>query len=591
MKPRTAIAVVTALLFVGMALVLNISKDERGSVSRLMLDASYYHCYLESLFLDGDLDFHDEYRETGNYENLERVPETGLYSNVFGIGPPLFSAPLYGLGKLIDAIGGGVERKPYDNFGGMGVKVTLLASPLLTALTLVFMVRLIRRRMGGLWLPLYAGVTVILAGPAFYYASRQAGNSHPAAMFFTAWLIDFWDASYERPRTMRTWLALGALFGATVLARPQLVLWGIVPLLAAIDDARRIGWRVAWPRWLAALGLTCLIFTPQLLAWREVYGHYFVVPQGPGFMVWTSPRWSEVLFSSRNGLFAWSPIFAVGTVGLFGALRGWPRLVGVMLAGFAGQIIANGAVWDWWGGPSYGGRRFDSCFVIFAFGLAWLLLSRWRLLAGLVGTLAAFCIGANVRFAVVTGVWGLMPPGGAPLREVLRQDVAWFLAIPTAALSEVATFPARVAFSLQTGAPLEAYDRVVGSHFVTEVYPGLGGYPRPEQRVQLHGDEPFLLGFKTGRWAATMAGDHARILVPLNKRTGPIKLQLRIPARNVTLAVRWDGRELPVVRPNAWEPEVLLDPIERGVHTLDLTAPAGTDIHELVFSIPPGTPP
>jgi hypothetical protein len=590
-RVRVLVGSATALLFLGFALVLYTTRDERGPVSRTMLDAVYYHAYLDSLFKDGDLDFENEYRETGNYGNMVIYRETGRWGNVFGIGPPLFSLPLFGLGELAEEIFlGDVEKKPYAHVRSLAVKVTLLASPIYTALTLIFMFRLARRRLGGTWAPLLGGVFVILAGPAFYYACRQAGNSHPTAMFFTAWLLDYWDATYDRPRTMRTWLALGALFGATVLARPQLVLWGVAPLLTALDDARREGWRRALPRWAAAAGVAFVVFIPQLLAWKEIYGEYLVVPQGEGFMVWAAPRWSEVLFSTRNGLFAWSPLFAVATVGLLLSIRRAPRVALVLLAGFAGQIVTNGAVWDWWGGPSFGGRRFDSCFVAFAFGLAYLLGQRFRIVAALVGAIAALCAAATVRHALVTGVWTLMPPGGTPVNEPMRRGLPWWLADAYGVLSEVAIFPAKVAFALAHDAPLDAYERVVGAHFGTEVFPGVGGYPKPEQRVLLEGSEPFLLGFDATRRGARMRGERARILVPLNKRTGPVNLQLRLFSR-VPVKATWNGRPLEVRRQGTFEPEVSLDPVERGVHDLDLEAPAGTILFELVFTIPPGTPP
>jgi hypothetical protein len=340
---------VVALLLGGLVVTLYTGSDERGPSARLMLDAPYYQAYAVSLVRDRDLHFHNEYGLTGNYQNLQLVKATNRWGNVFGIGPPLYSLPFYLAGELAEKI------KGEDSKGfrvGILVKLTLLASPVYTALSLIFIYRLLRRRIGGLAAPLGAGVIAILSGPAFYYAVRQPGNSHPAAMFFAAWLIDAWDASYDRPRTWRTWLVLGALFGATVLARPQLALWGVLLVAAALDDLKRVSWREQLPRWLAAGGLALLVFTPQLLVWNTLYGKPWIVPQGDTFMVWSAPRWSEVLFSTRNGLFAWSPLYAVAILGLVVSLRRSPRLSALLLCGFVGQVIANGAVWDWWAGPS-----------------------------------------------------------------------------------------------------------------------------------------------------------------------------------------------------------------------------------------------
>src|SRR5690606_17785066 len=132
------------------------------------------------------------------------------------------------------------------------------------------------------------------------------------------------------------------------------------------------------PRWAAGALVSLTAFAPQLLAWKALYGEYVSSPQGPGFMWWTEPAWSEVLFSSRNGLLPWSPLYALAGAGLFVGLRRSPRLAAALLVAVALQVLANGAAWDWWAGGSFGGRRFDSTFIAFCFGLGCLLLPSGR---------------------------------------------------------------------------------------------------------------------------------------------------------------------------------------------------------------------
>src|SRR5258706_409567 len=181
---------------------------------------------------------------------------------------------------------------------------------------------------------------------------------------------DHWGASCGDRRTWRVWIQLGALLGAAALARPQLGLWGILLVGPAIDDIRaKRDWRVVLP-WLAAAAAALVVFTPQLVAWKVIYGDWYVVPQGADFMRWDDPCWSETLFSSRNGLFPWAPAYAVFAIALAVVARKRTRLVAFLALGVALQTIANGAVWDWWAGGSFGGRRFDSTYIAFAFGAA-----------------------------------------------------------------------------------------------------------------------------------------------------------------------------------------------------------------------------
>ena len=181
---------------------------------------------------------------------------------------------------------------------------------------------------------------------------------------------------------------------------------------AAVDDLRRS------PRSIVnlAIGFAAMVaaFAPQLIAWRVMYGAWWVVPQGPGFMRWDAPCWSEALFSSRNGLFPWSPAYAVLLVALVCAGRKLPRLVVALVGALALQAIANGAAWDWWAGGSFGGRRFDSCYVVFAVGAAflieWALQKKWRWSVVYVGCLVVANLWLAGRYTVTNArIYGADP--------------------------------------------------------------------------------------------------------------------------------------------------------------------------------------
>jgi hypothetical protein len=242
-------------------------RDGRGSLARITADGWYYHVYTASLVNDVDLDFTDEYKVTGNWYRFGPTP-TGRPGNPFGIGAPLMTVPLYLVGTAIAALTGGDT----GGFGAAQIRLVVLASPLFSVGGIFFAWRLCRRRLVDGWPALLGPIAAFAAGPFVYYAVRQPGYAHPQALFFAAWLVDAWDASYDRPRTARTWLGLGALFGAAALARPQLAPWGFLLAIAAADDARRGPVPAAVGCW-ALGGLAALaVFAPQLVAWKVLYG-------------------------------------------------------------------------------------------------------------------------------------------------------------------------------------------------------------------------------------------------------------------------------------------------------------------------------
>jgi hypothetical protein len=86
-----------------------------------------------------------------------------------------------------------------------------------------------------------------------------------------------------------------------------------------------------------------------------------------------------------------------------------------------------------------------------------------------------------------------------------------------------------------------------------------------------------------------MREGRARVLVPLNKRHGPVHLRVRL-LRSATVRAWWNGRPAGGIA-NAKDLVLALDPVDRGVHTLELEAPPGTTFFAMWFKIAPGTPP
>lgn len=166
-------------------------------------------------------------------------------------------------------------------------------------------------------------------------------------------------------------------------------------------------------------------------------------------------------------------------------------------------------------------------------------------------------------------------------------------------VSWAATLPARAAFALTYGTSMDAYDRLVGVHFLEDRYPGLNSTVAPlSARVPLNPHGPRLLGFdpSPGGGVSTRS-ETARILIALNRRHGP--LQLRLTARapsdetRTSISVGWNGANLGQNDlTNESRSLVFNAPIvRRGMNVLEVHGPRGTTISELEISVSSGTPP
>ncbi|MBP8807182.1 MAG: hypothetical protein KBG48_24230 [Kofleriaceae bacterium] len=586
--------------------------DAKGrETARPYADAPYYYVYLPSLVLDRDLDFANQYQVSGNWYRFGPTPR-GRPGNVFGVGPALLSTPAFAIGHVA-AIAGDERR---DGWSDAEQRAVMWMSVLLSVLALWFPARVIARRFATGPIGLFAALAVACGGPVVYYAVRQPGYAHPFATFFAAWLIDAWDASYDRPRTARTWAGLGALLGLATLARPQLATWGLLLVAAALDDLRR-GRRDArlLGRWAlgAAIALACVV--PQLLVWRALYGELYVVPQGSGFMRWDAPAWSEVLFSGRNGLVPWAPIYAVAGLGLFAALPARARLAGLLLVGIGLQAVVNGAAWDWWGGGSFGGRRFDSCFAAFAIGLGALLAPgaralgaaptvAWRwwrrgataLATAAIATLALALAAANVGLAIHYDHSTARIYGGDSAANVYRIHLrdGWRVAPGQVAAwaARTATAPARAVHAARTGLPPASYDRVVGVHLLGETYPGLNSIaPARDDRRDVGAlPAPFRYNLRPvpeRPGVVRTVGLPATLVVPVNVR-GP--LEVAVVARHPlggAIALSWNGRAMvrAVAAPTDGRIAFTTADVRRGPNQLAIVATPGTELAKLELRV------
>ena len=364
---------------------------------------------------------------------------------------------------------------------------------------------LLRRALASQFTPgmaLLAVAVAILASPIVYYTLVVPGMAHGLAFALAAALVFALVRVKESP-SLRGWLLVGALLGLLALVRTQAAVMALFVLPTALASWRARGVR---PRALAlAAALALLLVTPQLLAWKVLFGAYFTVPQGPGYLDWSSPHLQDVLFSANHGLFAWSPALLLGLLGLLLHLRREPALAAGALLAFAALAWTNGAVadWDWAGGDAFGARRFDVAVPLFAVGLAafaaraQVLAARrtWLFPAAILAPLALW----NLGFLAVFRNGGY--PGAAPLDRIARDQALLLRRMATGAFGPRAYdfFAGEYVFgAIAHGGSLSlahADDRTIGTGFSPPAWREGGPafrwalYPEACLMLPLRGDE------------------------------------------------------------------------------------------------------
>jgi hypothetical protein len=579
LTPNRAVLAALAFAFAaGMAAQLHLG-------ARLQSDGFYYFAYLRSIWFDRDLNFHNDYRLLGldDKPHLFTPTPTGHAQTAWAIGPSLMAMPFFAVGDRIarakaasgEAIAVDGTSYPY--------RQAVCVSGLVWGLVGLYFSFLLARTVatgGGA----AASVALVTLGSfVLWYLVKEPSMAHAPSLAVVAAFTAYW-ARTRPDRTTRQWIVLGLLAGFMGAVRWQNVLFAVLPALDWTENALRLPRnRDALKQVLTpavAFGLAAIVgLSPQLLAWKMIYGSWFAVsPISPEIRWWDS-HWAEALWSSRNGLLAMSPVLYVGLAGL---TLLWRRdrmaATGIWIA-LAAMTFLNGAVADWWGGAAFGGRRFDSTIPVFIAGAALALDAAvgWvtrhpRVVVGL-GATALVVWNLTLMETATSGRLELEAPnefGDVAARQASTLH-RW--------IGHPFSYPATLLFALRNGVTPAEADTLWPTRF-------LGDPARPYGRIDIGGDDELAIGAgwygveregtSTYRWA----GREAFVRLALD-HAAPLRVQIRAKAfswpgaagQAVTLDVNGHIQP-PMTLANDWQTVEQVVPQEHwraGVNRVSLT--------------------
>ncbi len=346
--------------------------------ARLQSDGFYYFSYLRSLWFDHDVNFLNDYRMLGLGDKtyLFEPTITGHAHSAWTIGPAIVWAPFFAIGHVIALYL--THRVPNVSVDGTSYpyrQAVCLAGLFYGLLGVYFCMRL-ASEITTRSIALVAAVTGVAGSFMLWYIVREPTMTHAPSLAAVAAFMWLWVHTLDR-RSLRQWIALGALGGLMALIRWQSAIYGLLPLsefVLAIVGAVRVHDSATVKRLavagVAGLAAFIICFSPQMFAWKAIYGHYFAVsPVGPQLR-WADQHMADVLWSSRNGLFAFSLILYLGALGLPILAIRRPRIGVIAIVAFLAMVYFNSIIQDWWGSAGFGGRRFDGAVPLLILGLA-----------------------------------------------------------------------------------------------------------------------------------------------------------------------------------------------------------------------------
>jgi hypothetical protein len=370
-----------------------------------------------------------------------------------------------------------------------------------------------------------------LATSLLWYSVFEPTMPHAPATAAVAVFLWQWLRVRDRPARRSRWLGLALAGGLLVSMQRYDGYFFLAPALTALAllwEGRRATDRATLRRLLGTAGALAVVFLVTIVPLLVVNlssRHQSVFAEtdllGFTFRNWAHPRLAEVLFSSRNGLFSWTPLAYVGVAGLALFGRREPRVAGALGLTLAFGLYLIAATWGWDGAWSFGSRRLTEAFPIFVLGLCAagaFLLARPAVL----GTLALLGFGA----------WNLLLAGQVRRGELPRGGTVSFSGAASRAAERAyalvghpPAFPASWIFALRFGVAPARFDAVFGRDAADGVVIPVGtpaddaylgrGWSIAESPP---GHAPF-------RWSV---GGDSTLLVPL---TRPLAYRLRVRAR------------------------------------------------------------
>lgn len=433
----------------------------RLPVPRLDADAVEYYSHLRSLYFDRDLDFANEFEHFGILTRGDKLQptQTGHRRTIFSVGPALLWLPFYAAGDSVARMQGRVE----DGYSPAHIRAVTLGSLAYGVLGLLLLHTVLRElvsRAAAFWTTLL----VLYATFLYWYLVHEPVMSHAGSFFLAALGLRAWWTGHDRLSPTRAG-ALGLLIGLAACVRWQNA---VLLLLPAATLLRQFP---AEPRPAVKTGLlTLLAFAlgalPQMLAWKAIFGSYLLAdpPHGRDFLRLDHPYLLETFFSSRHGLFYWTPVLWAGYLG-YTALARRRRFVavatGVPLLLMSYVNVCSG---DWWAGGSFSNRRFDSVLPFLALGLAVSVEALARLVQRRPSSLL-------VAGGVLLVSWNVLFMEQYRRNLIPRDEVVSFARVTENSAAVVAetmgtplAWPANWLFAWKHDAPVSSYDLAVGKY-------------------------------------------------------------------------------------------------------------------------------
>lgn len=391
---------IIAALILAAAIGLSGLMENRAMYGLIHADAQGYYGYLVATFLERSFDWEqvihsyaDVYFD-GSAADFTVNSDWGRV-NKYYVGTAVLMLPFF----LLSCVAAWLLGFPVDGYSEPFHIGIMCGALIYVGIGMYLLSKYLESRGTSRLLSLFVAISLLFGTSLFHYSISEPAMSHAYSFSLFCGFI-FWVDRWVKTGTRGAFILSAIVFGLIVLVRPAngLVLFsvpfiagGLTPLKNRLLSSDKIISTL-----LLGVVVVLGILSMQVVMYLAQVGKPLIWSYKNEGFDFLSPEIRNVLFSYRKGLFVYTPLAALASIGIVWMVikrkigSGW--LVGFL----ALTVYVISSWWNWYYGGSLGMRALIEYLPFFGIGLAFLLQTTYKLVrVGLI-TFCLLLISVNV---------------------------------------------------------------------------------------------------------------------------------------------------------------------------------------------------
>lgn len=354
----------------------NSKKVKEGQTTTINTDGAGYYAYLPQFFIYGDKPHFQFIEEISRkYKHAQFV--SGIYYNQvehygidkYYVGTAVLMSPVFIITHGLNYFFGN-ETDGYSRVYQLSVTFSAIIYWLIGIIGLIYLLGCFNVSNG---LKIVMVLTLTFATNLNFYIVYFPSFSHVYSFSVITWLFYFL-LKLKGQFVLKFIIPVAILLGLIFLIRPTNLMVGLVIPFFVFNKSN---FKSRIQEYKLLIISTILFFS---LVFIQLYVNYLQVGEwtfntykAEGFDYLFNPKWKEVLWSYRKGLFVYAPILLWLVPGVIFSIKKYARLTIVGIVLFLVWLYLTSSWWCWWYGGGLGMRPFVDFIGFFIIYIALLL--------------------------------------------------------------------------------------------------------------------------------------------------------------------------------------------------------------------------